>query len=143
MNRQIIAKELVGLAKALLAQNEVFELNDLQKKVADFIEKNPNPDDKKFHAWAEGEGLDVHKAEAAAYRLATVAVSFLLHGRANEKKFKKADADSKELAMGIKVEMEHTSSKEVAERISLDHLAEVKDYYTRLKKMEEEAGIKD
>ena len=38
--------------------------------------------------------------------------------------------------MGIKVEMEHTKNKAVAKRITLDHLAELPDYYTRLNKME-------
>jgi hypothetical protein len=45
--------------------------------------------------------------------------------------------------MGIAVEMEHTSCGIIAKRIALDHLAEISDYYTRLKAMEEEAGIKD
>ena len=44
--------------------------------------------------------------------------------------------------MGMDVEMEHTTDKETAKRIALDHLAEIDDYYTRLKKMEEDAGIK-
>ena len=46
--------------------------------------------------------------------------------------------DSNELAMGIDVEKEHTDSPEIAKEISKDHLAEIPDYYTRLKKMEEE-----
>jgi len=40
----------------------------------------------------------------------------------------------KEIAMGIKVEMEHTKSKEKAEKIAKEHLAEHPDYYSRLKK---------
>ena len=47
--------------------------------------------------------------------------------------------DEKELAMGIEVEYEHTDNPIIAERIALDHLTEIPDYYTRLKKMEEEA----
>lgn len=35
--------------------------------------------------------------------------------------------------MGIKVEMEHTKSKEKAEKIAKEHLAEHPDYYSRLK----------
>jgi len=45
--------------------------------------------------------------------------------------------DPKELAMGIKIEMEHTSSKDVAREIALDHLHEDSKYYTHLGKMEE------
>jgi hypothetical protein len=48
------------------------------------------------------------------------------------------DVDPKELAMGIEVEYEHTSNREVAKRIALVHLKEFPDYYTRLKKMEKE-----
>jgi hypothetical protein len=51
--------------------------------------------------------------------------------------------DPVELAMGIAVEMEHTTCFLMALRISLDHLAEVSDYYTRLAKMESEAGVED
>ena len=45
----------------------------------------------------------------------------------------------KELDAGIKVEMEHTDSKEKAEEIALDHLLELSDYYKRLDKMEKDA----
>lgn len=47
--------------------------------------------------------------------------------------------DPKELAMGIKVEKEHTDSPEIAKYIAKDHLSEIPDYYTRLKVMEDSA----
>lgn len=50
--------------------------------------------------------------------------------------------DMDELKMGIEVEKEHTNDVELAKQIALDHLKEVPDYYTRLKKMEKEAGVK-
>ena len=40
---------------------------------------------------------------------------------------------------GIKVEMEHTTDKEVAREIACDHIREIKDYYTRLEGMEKQA----
>jgi len=43
----------------------------------------------------------------------------------------------KELQAGIKVEMEHTSDKGVAEKIALDHLYEDPKYYTKLATIEE------
>jgi len=43
-----------------------------------------------------------------------------------------------EIEMGIKIELEHTSSKKLAKEISMDHLSEIPDYYSRLKKMEKE-----
>ena len=53
-------------------------------------------------------------------------------------------AFKKQLQMGIRVEMEHTKglsrsvAKRVAEKIARDHIGELPDYYTRLKKMERE-----
>ena len=37
---------------------------------------------------------------------------------------------------GIKVEMEHTKNADSARKIALDHLAEVPDYYDKLKEVE-------
>ena len=118
-------------------------LDPLALKTAEFFRDNPAPSDTDFHTWAEGEKLDTHVAEAAAYRLATLFTTFLFKGRAAEKKFTAPDADPQELANGIAVEMEHTGCMFLATRIALDHLAEIPDYYTRLKKMEEAAGITD
>jgi hypothetical protein len=36
-------------------------------------------------------------------------------------------------------ELEHTKNTKMARDIAMDHLAEMPDYYTRLKKMEKEA----
>lgn len=46
------------------------------------------------------------------------------------------DTINKQLAMGIKVEKEHSKDSKVAREIALDHLRELPDYYTKLKKME-------
>jgi hypothetical protein len=42
----------------------------------------------------------------------------------------------KQLNKGIEVELEHTTDKEKAKEIALDHLAEYPDYYDRLEKVE-------
>jgi len=42
----------------------------------------------------------------------------------------------KEVKIGIKVEMEHTKSPKVAERIAKDHLREHPKYYTHFVKWE-------
>lgn len=47
---------------------------------------------------------------------------------------KPEDFDQKELAMGIKVEMEHTNDKKIATEIAMDHLKENPKYYTIHKK---------
>ena len=46
-----------------------------------------------------------------------------------------AKVDPKQLEIGRKVEMEHTSDPDEAEKIALDHLLEPghEDYYTKLK----------
>jgi hypothetical protein len=71
-------------------------------------------------------------------------------GRAKEEKVEAKDVDPKELAMGKKIEEEHTvggkkgklpNGDSVEEKISLDHLAEDDPkYYTHLKEMEEKYG---
>jgi len=58
-----------------------------------------------------------------------------------ESKGKEIKHDPKQLEMGIKVEMEHTTNPIISRKIALDHLAEIPDYYTRLDKMEKEAGV--
>ena len=45
---------------------------------------------------------------------------------------KPENVDSKELEIGIAVEMEHTNDRENAKEIALDHLAEKGDYYSSL-----------
>jgi hypothetical protein len=45
----------------------------------------------------------------------------------------------KQLEMGIPIEHEHTKDKDLATDIALQHLDEIPDYYTRLKKMESDA----
>lgn len=44
-----------------------------------------------------------------------------------------------QIDMGKGIEMEHVNDKDLAEEIAMDHLEEMPDYYTRLKKMEKEA----
>ena len=48
-----------------------------------------------------------------------------------------------QMTIGAKIEREHTKSGAEAREIARDHLKEIPDYYTRLKKMEKEAGIKE
>lgn len=49
------------------------------------------------------------------------------------------EAIRKQLARGIKVELEHTTDPKLAREIALDHLAEIPDYYSRLAQMEKGA----
>lgn len=51
-------------------------------------------------------------------------------------KSKPEDFDPEQLAMGIKVEIEHTKDLDLAREIAMDHLKEDPKYYTKLKKIE-------
>lgn len=61
----------------------------------------------------------------------------LIGGEADDKQV--TDYDLDQILMGIKIETEHTNDKFMALEITMDHLQEIPDYYTRLKRMEEEA----
>lgn len=58
---------------------------------------------------------------------------------AGESKGEKDKVNKEQLEMGKKVEKEHTTNPEIAEKITRDHLAEIPDYYTHLKEMEDNA----
>ena len=55
----------------------------------------------------------------------------LKHGSDPDSKF-----DKRQLAMGVKVEMEHTDDPAIAKKISKAHLSENPAYYTYLDAME-------
>jgi len=76
--------------------------------------------------------INPHKFESIIYSILS---AFLSKGRYNEAG---GNLDPDQLAMGIKVEMEHTSDPAIAKRIASDHLAEFPQYYTYLAKMESE-----
>jgi hypothetical protein len=109
----------------------------LKSKIIDFFKSNPKPKDSMIHSFAEKEGIDTHKFEEVVY---DILGSFLGYGRSKDFKGK---IDTKELKMGIEVEMEHTGNEMIASRIAHDHLSEIPNYYTLLKAMESKAGIKD
>lgn len=53
-----------------------------------------------------------------------------------------SSSDPTQLAVGEKVEMEHTSKPDVAQKIASDHLAEHAGYYPALKQMEQDLSAK-
>jgi hypothetical protein len=55
-------------------------------------------------------------------------------------KARKKDFDPKQVAKGIKVELEHTKDKAIAEEIALDHLTEDPRYYDKLETIEKHAS---
>jgi len=109
----------------------------IKKEIMQFFKENPKPKDSQIHELSDKLGIDTHEFEANVYEILG---SFLGAGLAKDFD---GSYDPKQLEMGIKVEMEHTTDKDLAERISMDHLAEIPDYYTRLDKMEKEAEKKE
>ena len=107
----------------------------LREKIILFFRDNPRPPDADVHSFADELGINAHKFEEHIY---SILGDIFAYGRAKEKGFTEADADPKELKIGIDVEMEHTRCNIISKRIALDHLAEFPDYYTRLAKMEKE-----
>lgn len=51
-----------------------------------------------------------------------------------------SDFDSDQLAIGIRIEMEHTNDEAIATEIAMDHLTEDPMYYSKLQGMEKDAG---
>lgn len=107
---------------------------DLRSELIQFFKANPNPSDEVLHKWAEDKGLNVHEVETEVYKFAT--------SYANLKKLDAQDSefDANELSKGIEVEKEHTDDLELAKGIAKAHLSEIKDYYSRLARMETEAN---
>lgn len=109
---------------------------NLRKQLFEYF-SNPNAelnDQKGIHALADKLGLEHSIVEEEVYQILH---DFLGAGRFVESGGKVA-MDPEQIAMGIKVEREHTTCDLIAERIAKDHLTELKDYYTRLDKMEKE-----
>jgi len=109
----------------------------IKSKIIEFFKSNSKPGDDEIHEFASKLGIDKHKFEEIIYELLG---SIFGYGKSIEFD---GEYDSHELSMGMKVEMEHTNCELIATKISEDHLAEIPDYYTRLKKMEEEAGVEE
>lgn len=102
-------------------------------EIVKLLKKGPAEDEAGVHALADSIGVNKHSLEEEIYTLAS---AFWANGKSKDFSGK---YDEKELKMGIEVEQEHTNDPRMAERIAKDHLAEIPDYYTRLKKMEDEA----
>lgn len=103
--------------------------------VTKFFAEHPKPDDDDYHAFAEKMGISPHELEEVAYEL----LGALIKGVGKHKEVPVTKFDPEQIKMGLEVEKEHTDSEAIAQQIAKDHLAEIPDYYTRLKKMEDEA----
>jgi len=131
LNKQIIAVE----------EEENKDGDDARKlklTLVKFFKENPEPNDEAIHNFAKELKLDPSELETAIYKLLGSLVN-LKKGDMPDDKF-----DAEQLKMGVKVERkEHTDDPDIAKAISKAHLDEIPDYYTRLLKMEKEAGVKE
>lgn len=114
--------------------------NKIQQDIIEFFQNNPYPEDEDVHSFAEKIGIDPDKLENIIYQILS---TFVSSGLSQKKDITEDNVDPKQLAMGIKVELEHVNPKApcakiIAKKIALDHLAEMDDYYTKLKRMENE-----
>lgn len=109
--------------------------NQIKRSILEWFMKNPYPNDEDVHKFANEMGINAHEFENHIYAILS---SFLSEGKSKGKNNK---YDQAQIDMGIKVEMEHTTCPVISEKIAWDHLEEIPDYYTRLAKMEKEAGV--
>lgn len=122
----------------------VAKLSDKDRKeVIDLLAsaKGKPLDDEKVHALADKLGMSPHELESEIYAFASLwAINEQAKvnpgGRAEAKGVTRADFPAKTIEKGVKVELEHTKDRELAERIVLDHLAESPKYYDALAEME-------
>lgn len=102
----------------------------LRDKIVTWFREHKTPTEEQVSGLATDLEVSVEELEDEVYKLMADYASIGLHPGTEDQ------VDPKELEMGIKVEQEHTHDPLIAKQIALDHLAEVKDYYTRLAKME-------
>ena len=117
------------------------QVNHQHIKMMEFLLKNNNPTDSQLQQFAGSQGTDIDDPQAVINKLAVLFANFWFGGKSNEKHITSDKVDENELQMGIKVEYEHSPDFVVSRKIALDHLAEIPDYYTRLDKMEQDAGV--
>lgn len=113
-------------------QEVLKSLDEHASKIIKFLQDNKNPSDESVHAFATQLGLDASAVEADFYKIASIAAN-LKHGTDPDEKF-----DPEQLKMGIDIEKEHVDEEDIAKMIAKAHLAEFSNYYTYLKKMEDE-----
>lgn len=127
---------MTRLARILQEQSET----SLKEKLFNFFAKNPYPKDSDVHKFSENNGMDSDKVENIIYEILSdfITGKGFKHGEDDVSQY-----DPEEIKMGIEVEKEHHDHIPIRKSIALAHLAEIKDYYTRLKKMEKEAGVNE
>lgn len=103
-------------------------------EIIDFLKDNEHPTEQDFAKLANTCGIEVDDLMSKIYAIAHAFVVSV--GKHSDKQDE--DFDAEQLAHGVEVEKEHTSNEMIAKMIAKDHLSEFPDYYTGLKKMEQD-----
>lgn len=113
-----------------------------RRAVEAFLRTHANLEDSDFHSWAASQGYNTHAAEEVAYDIAHEKLSEDSIPGGKAQGMTNSDFDPKQMAMGQKVEREHTPDPKKQQEIARDHLEEFPDYYTALQQMEERLSQK-
>ena len=113
-----------------ILKKELLNDQSIKAEIIKFFKITPFIKDSDVHALAERLQIPPDQIEEHIYNILR---SFLAGGKSQGKV---EQVDPNELAMGIKVESEHTDDPALQEKIARDHLAENPKYYTDLQKIE-------
>ena len=157
----IVKKKVDRLTKEAFMEGAT--VNDIKKHVDRIVKSNPNSRVRAVFAFGEvnimvsytgGKGIgsmgsksvlgitykNMETGKSVAKQLNTYIKSKYESFKEIQEPIPEDQADPEELKKGIQVELEHTDNRDEAKLIALQHLAEVPDYYTKLKKHVEEEG---
>jgi len=101
---------------------------DLQKK------ETPPPQDEQIDMFGDSIKESPTSPYTPGGKIASSKKDKIPGGLADKKS--PSDFNQKDLKRGIKVELEHTSDRDIAQEIAMDHLTEDSKYYQKLEKME-------
>lgn len=135
-----LQKESLDKKKWLARAEEEYSSWGKKEQFRSFI-KNKLPKLTLGEIDALGKVVALNKSMKMEKALAELAKADKIPGGLADKK-KPEDFDPEALAEGIKVEMEHTSDRSIAQEIAMDHLTEDKDYYKKLKVIESDKPLK-
>jgi len=136
MENKNYLRELVKTNRKGKVVREIVERN-YKTTLIQFFRSNPNPSEDDVNKFVSDVlKIDQITARETIYSLLSTYLQVGKHRNEPDSKY-----DSEELRKGIEVEKEHTDDPSISKEIAKDHLSEISDYYTRLKKMESEAGV--
>ena len=110
-------------------------MNDKITQLVEFLSETPYPTTQSLKNFCLKNAYNFDEICGLILGIATLYITdFFTKGLSNEKNLE--SVIQSELNMGIEVEYEHTTNKNISKKIALDHLAEFDRYYSALKAME-------